>query len=402
MLTLEEARDRILREVEPLAPIELPLLEAFGCVAAAETAAEYDIPAFSASRVEGFAVRAADVHAATREVPARLRLVGRVPSGQAPDVTVGWGEAVQVEAGAPIPAGADAVVPLDEARLEGDGVAVLQPVEEGGSITPAGREAKAGEVLVPVGRRLGAPELAALARAGQASALAYPTVRVAVLSIGEGLAEPGRPAALGQLREAASFAVYGALREAGAVPYRVGVVPPDEASVRDAVVANLARADCFVCTMGTGDRDLAEGPLKPLGLSITETAMYPGGAHAFGTVEGGPFFVLPGGPVSAFVAFEVLVRPAVLRMMGRRDLTRPEVRAVLEADIDGPSGVTLVPPVRVEHRKGTWRASPAGTMDPQVLHTVVRSNGLALVAAGEPRPRAGDAARVRIFRSLER
>jgi molybdopterin molybdotransferase len=403
MQSVEEARDRILQAVSPLAPIELPLLEAQGCVLAAEVVAEYDAPPFSSAEVDGLAVRAADIHAATSEAPAALRVVGQSPGGRPPDATVGWGEAVLVRAGAPLPAGADCVVPVEGCRVDGDAASVSTPVEEGAFVLQAGRDVKAGEVLIPAGRRLGAPELAVLANVGHAAPLAYPNVRVAVLSVGPGLVEPGRPSGFGQVRESASFAVFGALRDTGAVPYRVGIIPEEPVHAREAVLTNLSRADAFVVTVGAAASDLEPRRFPDLGpIAFSDVAMAPGGRYGLGLVEGRPFFVVPGGPVSAFVAFEVLIRPAILRMMGRRDLQRPGVRALLDEEAGAPEGVTLFAPVRVEHREGAWRATPTGPAGEDLLGMVARANGLMVVPAGEDPAGPGTEVRVRIFRSLER
>jgi len=400
---LEDARERILRAVEPLSPIELPLSEAHGCVLAADVVAEYDVPPFSSAGADGYAARAADIHAATDEAPVALRLVGRSEGGRPPDATVGWGETVRVVAGAPVPSGADCVVPDDRALPEGDSVAILGAAEAGEAVDPAGRDLRAGEVLVPGGRKLAAPELAALAGAGQPAPPVYPKVRVAVLPIGEGMVEAGRPAAFGQRREAASFVAIGALRDAGAVPYRVGIVPPDEHEIREAVLTNLARADCFVCTVGGSDEDLDPDRLVGLGpIEYEEVAMFPGMVHGFARIEGVPFFVLPASPVSTFVVFEMLARPAILRMMGRRDVSRPQVQAVLDEGVSGPSGVTLFAPALVAHREGEWRAHPTAGADPDRLSGLVRANGLVEIPPGETEASAGDEVRVRIFRPLER
>lgn len=399
MRSIEEAREAILRAVEPLAPIELPLQESHGCVLATDVVAEYDLPPFSSAENDGYAARSADIHAATEEAPVPLRLAHADPSRPAGG-TVGWGESVPVTAGAPVPAGADCVVPLDRCRVEGDGIVVLGPVEAGAFIHPAGRDVRAGQPLVPAGRKLSTAEMAILATAGHPAPPVYPRVRVGVMSIAENLVEPGRPAAFGQSREAASFAVVGALRETGAVPYRVGIAPPDERELREAVLTNLSRADCFVCTVGASDADL-DPDLGVLDVEVEDVAMYPGMSYGFGAVDGVPFFVLPASPVSTFVVFEVLVRPAILRMMGRRDLTRPEVGAVLEEAVSGPSGVTMFVPARVEHRDG-WRARPTGGADPDAFAPLVRANGLIVIPPGETEPAAGDAVRVRIFRPLER
>jgi molybdopterin molybdotransferase len=403
MRSVEEARDRILGAIKLPAPIELPLPEAHGCVLAVDVAAEYDVPAFSSSEADGFAVRSADVHLATPDAPVGLRVVGESLGGRPPDATVGWGEAVRVAPGAPLPAGADCVVPLDRVHPEGGMLAVVGPAAEGEHIRPAGRDVRAGEVLIPAGRRLGAPELAVLATVGHAAPLAYPKLRVAVLSIGRGLVEPGRPVAFGQFRDAASFAVLGALRDAGAVPYRVGIVEDDPLEVREAVLANLSRADCFVCTVGSTDADLDPARFPDVGpVDFSDTAMYPGMRHGFGLIEGIPFFALSGSAVSAFVTFEVLVRPAILGMMGRRDVARPSVRAVLTEDVGGPSGVTVYAPVRVERREGRWEAIPTGPVDPDLLATVARSNGLVIVPPGDTAAGAGEEVRVSLFRALER
>jgi molybdopterin molybdotransferase len=389
VLSVEEARDRILNGVKPLAPIELPLL------------AEYDLPPFSAAETDGYALRAADVHVASKDAPTTLRIVGEVTQGRHPEATVGWGEAVRVESGAAVPAGADSVVPLDRCRVRDDAVAVLRGVEEGGFVTPAGRDVRAGDVLVPSGRRLSSPELAVLASAGRAAPPAYPKVRVAVLSIGD-LVEPGRPVAFGQVRDVGSYGIYGALRDAGAVPYRVGVVPDAESEVREAVLTNLARADCFVCTTGT-DESLEADVLGELAdIELVQTAMRPGSHHGFGFVEGAPLFVLPRAPVSAFVIFEVLIRPAILRMMARRDLRRPEVEAILDEDVDGSPEATSFVPARVDRGEGGWHARPSGPADPELLHTVVDANGLIVVAPGAAERSAGARVPVRLFRPLER
>lgn len=401
-LPVEEAGSRILEEIQPQAPIELPLMEAHGCVLAADVTAEYDLPPFSSAEADGFAVRAADVHTATKDGPVKLRLAGLSMGGRPPEATVGWGEAVRVSRGAPMPAGADSVVSADLARAEGEEVWVSAPVPEGALIRPAGVDARSGEVLVPAGRRLSSPELGILAIAGQAGALAYPKVRVAVFAVGD-LVEPGKPASVGELRDANSFAVYGALRDSDAQALRIGIVPDDDAELREAIVSNLTRADCFVCTVGAAATDPEIGAVGLMrDLDWLDVQMHPAVRLGFGLVEDTPFFALPGSPVSVFAAFELFVRPAILKMMGRGDVHRPEVHAVLDEPLGGPAGVGLYVPARISHRDGAWHARPTGPSDPNLLSPIVRANGLVVVAAGETEPSAGDRVRAQIFRPLER
>jgi molybdopterin molybdotransferase len=398
-LSFDEARSRILSAVEPLAPIELALLEAHGCVLASDVVAEYDVPPLSTGETDGYAVRAADIHAAAPGAPVVLHLVGWARTGSRPEATVGWGEAVRIEAGAPIPAGADSVVALGNCDADGESVRVWQFVELGTAIRPAGEDVRAGEVLVPAGRRLSAPELGMLAAAGRASAPVYARVRVAVMSGGP-LVEPGGVAAFGETRDAVSYLVSGAVRDAGGVPYRVGIVPEGEDDLREALVSNLTRADVFVCAGKTclgSDREPTAGGLgKVESLSV---AAYPAEGLDFGEVEGEPYFGLPASPAAAFACFEAFVRPAILKMMGRADLSRPEVTAVLDEGVSGPTGVTLLLPVRVERRDGEWRARPTGPLNSRLLGTLIRANALAVVEPRDEPLEAGERVRVQSFRS---
>lgn len=393
-LSLDEARDRILRAVRPIAPFELPLQEAGGCVLARDAVAEYDLPGYPMSIADGYAVRAADVHGASSATPTELRLAGESSRGRAPRVTVGWGEAVRVTPGSPIPAGADAVLRLESASVDGGVVLASERVDVGNLVRPAGEDARAGEVLVPAGRRLQAPELGLLAAAGYGTALAHPRVRVAVLSVGD-LVEPAR-GGVGAVRDANSYALVAAARDLGANPIRVGIVEPD--ALRDATLENLSRADCFVCSGEGVDGAVSEAALAGLGeFETLDVAVEPGGRVGFGNAEGNLFFGLPPEPVALFVAFESFVRPAILAVMGRRDLLRPEVTAVLDDQVAGSSDATTFVPARVAHRDGGWHAQPSGSAS---LGALARANGL-IVLPGR-KAREGDEIRVRLFRALER
>jgi molybdopterin molybdotransferase len=390
-MPVDEAAAQILDAIPPLQPIELPLAEAYGCVAAEDVTTEYDIPPFSAAEVDGFAARSADIVAAVAESPASLHLVGRSARGRPPEVTVGWGEAVRISVGAPMPAGADTVVPSDRASAEGETVAVSIPVAAGSNVSTAGDDVKAGTVLVPAGRRLAAPELGLLATAGYGSVPAYPRLRVGVLAVGD-LVEPGRPSGFGQVRDAVSYLLLGAVRDVGAVPYRIGIVR--EADAREAVLSNTLRVDAFVMAAGSTMSLGGVGDLQHL-----DVAVHPGSRLAFGTVEGRPFFWVSDKPQAAFVSFELFVRPGLLRMMGRRDLKRPEVAAELEAPVTGPAGAALFVPARMTHRDGAWHARPTGPAAEGHLGSLVEANALAALPAGGA---SGGQVRVRVLRPLER
>ncbi|HYT30515.1 MAG TPA: gephyrin-like molybdotransferase Glp, partial [Actinomycetota bacterium] len=379
--------------------------ESYGCVLAAPVTAPTDLPPFASSAMDGFAVRSSDVATATPDQPASLHIVGRAVIGQPPDATVGGGEAVRIATGSPIPAGADCVVPIEQCVLEAEQVLVLQPVEEGRHIRPTGQDVAAGELLVPAGRRLSGAELGLLASAGHASAPVHPRPRVVVLSTGDELVEPGRPTPYGTIPDANSFTVYGAVREAGATPYLGGIIRDEVDELRDSVLGLAARADCFISSGGVsvGERDVVKRAFFRRGdIDFYRVAMQPGMPQSFGEVEGCVYFGLPGNPVSTFVSFEVFIRPALLKMMGRKDLYRPEVEAVVDGpDISGPREKTQFARVRVRRHQGRWEATSTGGAGSNLLSTVTRANGLAVVPPGVDTVRAGDRVRVMLFRALE-
>ena len=395
----DDARRAILAATEPLQPIELPLAEAYGCVAAAEVATELDIPPFSAAGLDGFAARSADIVAATEAAPVRLRISGWALAGRPPEATVGWGEAVRIAGGAPLPAGADCVVPSASTEVDGEAVLVREPVAAASHVSPAGTDVRAGEVLVPAGRRLAAVDLGILATAGYGAVLAYPKLRVAVIALGD-LVEPGRSAGFGQPRDASSYLLLGALREAGAVPYRVGIVRDVEKELHDAVTSNALRADAFAVSGGEpGSAIDVATALAVLGdVTTYSVAIHPGGELGHGVGEGKPFFHLAGAPDATFVSYEVFVRPAILRMMGRDERGRPELEAVLDEPVTGPAGAALYVPVDLRHTAGAWHCSPIGSGEGG-LGAYVRATGLLVVPPGDTEVAAGSRVQVQVLRA---
>lgn len=404
LVPVEEARERILAQISPLQPLELPLQEAEGCVLAADLVAEEDIPAFASSAMDGFAVRSSDVAAAAPASPVELRIAGRALIGERPEATVGGGEAVRIATGAPIPAGADAVVPIERCEVVGDRVRVLQAVPEGKHIRPAGEDVRAGEVLLAAGRRLGPPELGLLATAGFSHPPVHPRPRVVVLSTGDELVPPTQRPAFGQVRDSNAYLLYAALREVGAVPVMAGIVPDDVEQLKETVLSHLLQADAFVSSGGVsvGERDVVKAAFFKRGdVDFYRVAMQPGMPQGFGHVEGKPFFGLPGNPVSVFVSFEVFIRPALRKMMGRRTLFRPEITARLEADVSGPKDRTQFARVRVRRTPEGWVAAPTGGRGSNLIATVSRANGLAIIPPGVETAPAGSEVRVMVFRPTE-
>jgi molybdopterin molybdotransferase len=402
LLPWEEYRRRILATIEPLPPVEHPIRGAFGCVLAEEVRAGGDIPSFASSAMDGFAVRAEDVVAATEDRPVALTLGGEVEMGRPPEVAVKPGRAVRIPTGGAVPEGADCVVPIEDCRVEDSRVLVLRPTPPGRHVRPAGQDVRAGDVLMEAGTRLLGPQLGLLATGGHATVRVHPVARVVIASTGDELVEPGEPAELGQIYDANGLTLYGAVKEAGAEPVAVGIVRDDPEALRKLVEA--ADADVFVTSGGVsvGERDPVKAAFREDGdVGFFRLAMQPGMPQAFGQVGGRPFFGLPGNPVSVFVSFELFVRPAILSLMGRRDLFRPEVSSRLEEEIEGLPRKTRFARVLVRRADGGFIASPTGGPQSNLLSTVARANGLAIIPAGTEVLRAGDECRVMLIDHVE-
>ena len=405
LVSVEEARERVLGAIRPLAPLRLPLTDAYGCVVAEDVVATHDLPEFASSAMDGFAVRASDVTDATPSHPAELKIVGRALIGHEPEGTVGAGETMHIATGAPVPAGADVVVPIENATIDGDElVRLLDGPAAGTHVRPHGEDVREGDVLVPAGKRLGAPELGLLAIAGHPTPLVHPRPRVVVLSTGDELVSPSETPAFGQVRDANSALIFGALREMGAMPVMAGIVRDDVESLRETIFSFEIQADAFVSSGGVsvGERDVVKAAFFRRGdVDFYKVAMQPGMPQGFGHVEGKPYFGLPGNPVSVFVSLEVFLRPAILKMMGRGHLFRPEVTARLTEDVRGPRGKLQYARVEVRRGDAGWSAAPTGARGSNLISTVARANGLAMIPAGTDVASAGSTVKVMLFRSSE-
>jgi molybdopterin molybdotransferase len=404
LLSVPEARERVLSRVAALAPLELPLQEAYGCVLARDVISDRPIPDFPSSAMDGFAVRSSDVHTASLDHPVELSVVGRAFIGRRPNATVGGGEAVRIATGAPIPAGADTIAPIEVCEATEERVRVHQSSPAGKHVRPAGEDVGEGEALIEAGRRLGPPELGLLATAGFSHPLVHPRPRVVVISTGDELIPPTEAPEYGQVHDSNAYTLFAALREAGALPVMAGIVPDDVDALKETVLMHLVQADAFISSGGVsvGERDVVKAAFFRRGdLDFFKVAMQPGMPQAFGFIEGKAFWGLPGNPVSVFVSFEMLIRPALLKMMGRAELGRPQIQAVLDADVSGPRGKTQFARVSVRRSKSGWVASPTGNRGSNLMSTVSRANGLAVIPPGTETAPSGSSVQVILFRAAE-
>ncbi|MFF7815724.1 gephyrin-like molybdotransferase Glp [Streptomyces sp. NPDC007945] len=380
--SVDEHLADILATVRPLDPIELQLLDAQGCVLVEDVTVPVALPPFDNSSMDGYAVRVADVAGATEEYPAVLTVIGDVAAGADGLPEVGPGQAARIMTGAPLPPGAEAVVPVEwtdggtgEGAATGmraasgapEGAAgevrVHRAAEAGAHVRRAGSDVRAGELALAAGTVLGPPQLGLLAAIGRGTVTVRPRPRVVVLSTGSELVQPGEELGPGRIHDSNSFALAAAARDAGALAYRVGAVADEAESLRAAIEDQLIRADLVVTTGGVsvGAYDVVKEALTADGrVDFRRLAMQPGKPQGFGTVgdEQIPLLALPGNPVSSYVSFELFVRPAIRALMGLEDLHRPVVRATLKADapLASPSG-------RRQYLRGTYDAE-SGTVTP--------------------------------------
>jgi molybdopterin molybdotransferase len=374
----------VLGAVDALAPIDVGLLDAHGTVAAEDVIAPWALPQYDHATVPGYAVRATDLADASPDSPTTLPVVSDISSADHSPHAIGPGHAAGVASGAPLPRGADAVVPLAETDGGVSQVTVPHPVSVGTGVRRKAEDVDAGDIALRVGTYLGAAQIGLLAAVGKDRVTVRPRPRVVVLAVGSRLVEPGRSVTFGQVTDSTGHLLTAAAREAGASAYRVAAVPDDSRTVRATLEDQLIRADLVITSGGLADPDGVVRQVVPgLGaVDLVEVAMDPGGVQGFGTIgdEKVPVFCLPGRPVDAFVAFEVFVRPVIRKMVGVSRLHRPTVRATLTRDIESTRGPRQFARARVSASgEETFQVEPLGALEAPHLTDLARANALVVV-----------------------
>ncbi|MFY9934562.1 MAG: gephyrin-like molybdotransferase Glp [Streptosporangiaceae bacterium] len=375
MVSVETHLADILATVRPLMPTELSLADAHGLVLAEDVAASTDLPSFDNSAMDGYAVRLEDLADASEDHPVTLPVVAEVAAGDTGAYALQPGIAIRIMTGAMLPHGTEAVVPVEWTDGGSARVAVRTRPEPGNAIRLAGGDAQAGEVLVSAGTRLRPMHIAVIAAAGRGAVWVRPRPRIVVLSTGNELAEPGAPLVPGRIWDSNSFMLAAAAREAGCLAYRQAIVPDNPDEVLPAIEDQLVRADLLVTTGGVsmgGEHDVVKAALARLGtIAFRKVAMQPGMPQGFGTIsptaapapentstraerrmarrmpdephlvlpdEPVPIFNLPGNPVSAYVSFQMFVRPAIAALQAYDGLDLEMVKAEITTSVRSPAG----------------------------------------------------------------
>lgn len=392
MLSIDEARLRILEAFAPLTTLMLPIQEALGLTLAEDVSASMDLPPFTNSAMDGYAVRTSDTGDAQPGTPVWLRIAGTAAAGQPPQGMVSPGSAVRIMTGAPVPQGADAVVrfeEIDESSKSG-WIGIQRAVCPGENIRPTGEDAKEGEVVLAAGVRIGPANIGLLAAVGRTRVVVHRRPRVAVLVTGDEVVEPGNPLRPGQIWNSNGPMVAAHIRHCGGEPLLLGVARDTSEAVR-ASLSQASGVDLLITTGGVsvGDYDVVKDVLQAEGrIDLWQVQIKPGKPLAFGRIGDTPLIGLPGNPVAAFVAFAQFARPAILTMLGRRDVRIPTVPAQLLDRIDNHGGRRQFVRIRVELKLNGYVARLAGRQGSGMLASLARANGLLVIpescAVAEP------------------
>jgi molybdopterin molybdotransferase len=393
LLSVDQARERILSHFQPVTTETLPLAGCSNRVLAQDIAATSDLPPFNNSSMDGFAVRGADVVDAATDSPRNLRVVADIPAGSYPTISLGPGEAARIMTGAPVPEGADAVIPVEDTNFDNrdagtpapDEVQIFKSARSGANVRPRGMDLRAGEIVLNKGRVLKPQDLGLLAMLGFANVPVYRKPRIALFSSGDELLPVEAPLEEGKIRDSNSYTLAALIEEIGAEVIRLGVAKDNPDSVKTllekAVELNV---DLILSSAGVsvGAFDFVKQVIESDGkMDFWRVNMRPGKPLAFGQYKQIPFIGLPGNPVSSFVGFEVFVRPTLQRLRGSLAVNRPTLRVKCEEQIDSDGRESYLR-AQVREEEGNFIARLTGHQGSGNLHSLVQANALLIIPAG--------------------
>lgn len=400
--TVEDHLETVLRGTGPLGAYDQPIVESLGLSLHEDIVSDLDLPRHDCADVDGYAVNSSDLAAAGAPDPIELPVVGELVAGSGKPFAISSGTCVAIRAGAPLPHGADAVVPAGEVRGDNARVSFVNSIRSGRNIRPQGEDIAAGTPVLAAGSVLGPREIGLLAAVGRGRIKARPRPRVVVISTGRELREPGEHLDHDMSYDGNASMIAAAVRSAGAIAYRVGVVGDDAQQFQRVLSDQLVRADMVITTGGLGSsrHDVVRRVLSDLGtVEFHDVALEPGKDQGFGRVldDETPLIALPGEPVAAFVSFELFALPALRRLMGRVPYRRPQVHAVLAQDVASEAGYR-------EHVRGFFEVTHRGAKvtpfpgrGAHLVGDLARANALIVVGEDETALNLGDTVRTLVL-----
>jgi len=386
MFSVEEALERILAGIVPLAVERVPLGAALGLVLAEDVSAQEDMPPFANSAMDGFALLSRNSQPRAGQPP-RLRVIGEVAAGYVAEQTVQEGTAMRIMTGAPVPPGADTVIQVELTRsggTNGDWVEILQEVAPGNNIRPAGEDMRSGQLVLQRGSEIGPWEIGVLATLGWPTVPVTRRPQVAIVATGDEVIDVDQPLRPGKIRNSNSYLLEAAIHKAGGVPHRLGVARDTVESLREKF-SEAVQHDLIVTSGGVsvGDFDLVKNIMAEQGeINFWRINMRPGKPVAFGHIGDVPLLGLPGNPVSAAVTFELFGRPVIRKMAGQTRLLHPQVEVVVEDGISERVMRRHYVRARVEWRDGRFVARTTGNQGSNIMTSLLHANALVIVPEG--------------------
>ncbi len=397
MISVEEARDIILGNINIPGEEEASLLDSLGRVIAENVYSHLTVPPWNNSAMDGYAVISSDIKSASGQNPARLKVLEDLPAGKVSDRIITSGETIRIMTGAPIPSGADAVVMHEVTEKDGEFVKVFSPVSVNENIRPAGEDINVGDLLIKKGRLITPADIGIMATVQKSKVTIFQKPRVAILSTGDELVDIDEPITRGKIVNSNSYSLEAQVRDIGAIPVHLGIAKDTKEALEKKLLSGLS-SDVLVTSGGisVGDFDFVKDVLKDLGMEMKfwKVAMKHGKPLAFGDIRGKPVFGLPGNPASSMLCFELFVRPALLKMSGRSDIFRKEVIAESIEDIKNKPGRRYFIRTITYFKDGRYFFKTTGPQGSGILTSMTLANSLAIISENSSLLKKGEKTRV--------
>ena len=400
MISVDEALDKIFSHIRPLGSEKVSLLDSLGRVIAEDIYAKRNIPPLDNSAMDGYAVRWEDIRNASQDHPIRLEVIEDLAAGFISTRTLEKGKAIRIMTGAPVPKGADTVIPVEESKKEDGFALIFKTAVLGENIRKSGEDVKQGDRVIFKGDTIRPAEVGMLASVGRSFVNVFQRPLVAILCTGDELVDVDGDVDEVKIVSSNSYTLGAQVKECGAIHLQLGIAKDRKEEIAEKLRQGI-RADVLISSAGVsvGDYDFVKDVLKDLGMEMVfwKVAMRPGQPLAFGTIGGKPVFGLPGNPVSSMISFEQFVRPSLLKMMGHRQLFRPVIEAILKEEIRKMTGRRYFIRGTVSFKKNQYFVTTTGVQGSGILRSMVRANGLIVIPEDQEMVRAGEKVTVQLL-----